>query len=77
MVPFWFGAVARDSSTPFANEMVYCTCYVADHVNSDLSEVCVGVHACVCERVGGLVDDREREWVGEWMIERESGWVSG
>ena len=30
--------VSRDHTTPFAEEMVYCTCYVADSVNSDLTE---------------------------------------
>ena len=29
--------VSRDSATPFADEMVYCSCYVADSVSSDLS----------------------------------------
>ena len=30
--------VSRDHSTPFTEEMVYCTCYIADSVNSDLTE---------------------------------------
>jgi len=41
--------VSRDVSTPFEGEIKYCSCYVADSVNSDVSQFFEETHSFISE----------------------------